>query len=177
MVDAQKDYAFKVPSWCNNKFDVTLLIWDNWDQLGTNCRFPKKLCLQTTFMMQLTPLSSLLQANYVVLRPIIDKFKVILLIWDKWDQLGTNCKCPNRNAFKEPSGCSWRHFPAHLKHIMWFSGLSKTNLRSYCSFETSETSWAQIEDAQISYAFKEPSWCSWRPFPANPIHIMWFRDL
>ena len=107
---------------------------------------PKKLCLQRTFMMQLTTLSSPPQAYYVV--PFIDKFEVILLIWDKWDRLGTNYKCPKSYAFKEPSGCSWRPFPADHNHIMWFWDLSKTNSMSLCPFETGETSWAQIVNAQ-----------------------------
>ena len=93
-------------------------------------------------------LSSPPQAYYVVLRPIIDKFEVILLIWDKWDRLGTNYKCPKSYAFKEPSWCSWRPFPAHHNHITCFWDLSKTSSMSLCPYETGETSWAQIVNAQ-----------------------------
>ena len=109
---------------------------------------PKKLCLQRTFMMQLKTLSSPPHAYYVVLRPILDKFEVILLIRDQWDQLGTNSKCPKSFAFKEPSSYSWRPFPAQHNHIMWFWDLSKTNSKSLCPFKTGETSWAQIVNAQ-----------------------------
>ena len=109
---------------------------------------PKKLCLQRTFMMQLTTLSSQPHPYYVVPRPIKDKLDVNLLILDKWDQLGTNCKFSKSSAFKEPSRCSWQPFPAHHNHIMWFWDLLKTSLMSLCPYETSETSWVQIVNAQ-----------------------------
>ena len=161
----------------NNEFDVTLLIWDKWDQLGTHWRCPNKLCLQRTFMMQLTTISSQPQQYYVVLTPIKDKFDVNLLILDKWDKLGTNKDAQISYAFKEPSWCSWRPFPADHNHNIWFWDLSKTKPMSLCPFKTSETGWTKIVDAQKYYAFKEPSWCSWRPFPAHLKHIMWFQGL
>ena len=65
-------------------------IESSWAQIEDS---KKKLCLQRTFMMQLTTLSSPPQAYYV-LRPIKDKFDVSLPIWDRSIQLGTNCKCP-----------------------------------------------------------------------------------